>query len=81
LDSNYVLDDHIPPETYLNKEFVYDSWMNNTPVLDLSTANPTDIIGFAPTYHGYDPNFDSKSIQINSNTIVPIENHIENKWK
>jgi hypothetical protein len=55
--------------------------MNNTPVLDLSTANPTDIIGFAPTYHGYDPNFDSKSIQINSNTIVPIENHIENKWK
>lgn len=78
---DYVLDDHIPSETYLNKEFIYDSWMNNTPVLDLSTANPTDIIGFAPTYHGYDPNFDSKSIQINSNTIVPIENHIENKWK
>lgn len=81
LDSNYVLDDHIPSDTLLNKEFVYDSWMNDTPILKLSSANPTDIIGFAPTYHGYDPDFDSKSIQTNPNTIVPLEDYIKNQYK
>lgn len=26
LDENYVIDDHIPTETYLNKDYVYESW-------------------------------------------------------
>ena len=81
LDSNYVLDDHIPSDTLLDMYFVYDSWMNDTPILKLSSANPTDIIGFAPTYHGYDPDFDSKSIQTNPNTIVPLEDYIKNQYK
>ena len=48
----------------LNKELIKASWDNQNPKLDIHDENIgiTDIIGFAPDFHGYNEDFDSKTV-------------------
>lgn len=64
LDDKYVIENPLSDTCKLNKEFVIDSYENNSPKLDLFGANDTDIIGFFPTEHGYNKDFDSQNFQL-----------------
>lgn len=61
LEEKYYLRNMLSDGLELNKTLVKQSWDNDTPQLSLDGCGDTDIIGFAPSYHGLNDEFDSKS--------------------
>lgn len=65
----------------INKDTIYNSW-NNTPVFttDIANAELHDIIGWTPTIHGLNVEFDSKTIEMEDHTTVSFENIVQDRY-
>lgn len=63
MEDKYLLEEPLSSGLTLDREFVYQSFMNDEPQLSLNGCSDTDIIGFFPTSHGLNEEFDSKTFE------------------